>query len=203
MAVELGAKCSVFLVDDVTRNFLSERGYETGEAIYPDADAQYFKQITIDLQKVEPQVACPHTVGNVKAAKEVAGLKIDQVFIGSCTNGRLEDLAVAASMIRGKKVHPRVRLLVAPASREIFLNALREGYIEDLATAGAIILPTGCGPCYGSHSGILGDDERCLSTTNRNFRGRMGSINSEVYLCSPATAAASALRGMITDPREV
>jgi homoaconitase/3-isopropylmalate dehydratase large subunit len=151
---------------------------------------------------MEPQVACPHTVDNVKPIQQVAGKKIHQVVIGSCTNGRLDDLAIAAEILRGRKVAPQTRMLIFPASARIYRQALARGYLTVFMDAGAVVMNSGCGPCLGVHEGALGDGEVALSTTNRNFKGRMGNPNSEVYLCSPAVAAASALTGVITDPRQ-
>jgi 3-isopropylmalate/(R)-2-methylmalate dehydratase large subunit len=166
-----------------------------------DPDASYERLIELDVSDLSPQVAFPHFVDNVRPIEEAEGLSIDQVFIGACTNGRLSDLRAAASILRGRKVHPRVRLLVGPASRRVYLDALREGLIQTFVEAGAMLLPPGCGACVGVHQGILGDGERCLSTQNRNFRGRMGNPEGEIFLASPATAAATAVMGKITDPR--
>ena len=163
----------------------------------------YEKTITIDAAKLEPTVSKPHTVDNTSTAKALKGTKLNQVVIGTCTNGRLEDLAVAVSILKGKKAAKNIRLIIVPASRKIMLQAIDKGYIKALVEAGAMILPVGCGPCMGLHQGALGDGEVCLSTSNRNFHGRMGNPKSFIYLCSPATAAASALKGEIVDPREV
>jgi len=203
MSIEMGAKNCVFFVDSLTVSFLSRISKRRYEPITPDANAEYREIVQVDLSALTPQVACPHEVDNVKGVEELKGLALDQVFIGSCTNGRFDDLAIAASILRGKKVHSGVRLIVAPASRQIFIDAVKAGLIETFLSSGAIILPPGCGPCFGAHSGILGDGERCLATTNRNFRGRMGNPNSEVFLASPATAAASAISGEISDPRRI
>ncbi len=204
MAVEAGAKAGIFASDATTRKFLQEEGrgkdYKTLEA---DADAVYEKTITIDAAKLEPTVSKPHTVDNTSTAKALKGTKLNQVVIGTCTNGRLEDLAVAVSILKGKKAAKNIRLIIVPASRKIMLQAIDKGYIKALVEAGAMILPVGCGPCMGLHQGALGDGEVCLSTSNRNFHGRMGNPKSFIYLCSPATAAASALKGEIVDPREV
>jgi 3-isopropylmalate/(R)-2-methylmalate dehydratase large subunit len=157
----------------------------------------------IDLNNLEPTVAKPHTVDNVALARELKGTKIQQVFIGTCTNGRLDDLEIAAEILKGKKRYSGTRLIVAPASRQVLMESLEKGYLQTLIAAGATVLPPGCGPCLGLHQGALGDEEACLSTSNRNFKGRMGNPRGFVYLGSPATAAATALAGEITDPREV
>jgi 3-isopropylmalate/(R)-2-methylmalate dehydratase large subunit len=204
MAVEAGAKVGLIASDEVTKAYLTAQG--RGEEFKPlkaDADALYEKVITIDASRLEPTLAAPHTVDNTYPVTELAGTSIDQVFIGSCTNGRLEDLAIVASIMKGNLVAPNVRCIVVPASRKIFLEALKLGYIETLVAAGAIILAPGCGPCVGVHEGILGDGEVSLNTSNRNFQGRLGNPHGFIYLGSPAVAAASALTGVITDPREV
>ncbi len=204
MAVEAGAKAGIFPADEVTRDYLVAQGRDKDyQPVSPDADASYEQKIQIDLAALEPTVAKPHTVDNVALARELNGTKIQQVFIGTCTNGRLDDLEIAASILKGKKHHPDTRLIVAPASRQVLLASLEKGYIQALVEAGATVLPPGCGPCLGLHQGILGDGEACLSTSNRNFKGRMGNPKAFVYLGSPATAAATALTGEITDPREV
>ncbi len=168
----------------------------------PDHDADYDKVLEIDVSTLAPQVARPHTVDNVVSVEGVLGVKIQQVVIGSCTNGRVDDLAAAAKILRGKKVAPGVRMLVFPASWQVYRQCLQEGYLADLVDAGAVIMNPGCGCCLGVHQGALADGDVALSTTNRNFLGRMGNPKSEVYLCSPEVAAASALTGMITDPRQ-
>jgi len=201
MSVEMGAKNSVFFVDKITKNFMKRFDKKEYQAIYPDQDAHYERVLDVDINELTPQIACPHSVDNVKKVEEVEGINIDQVFIGSCTNGRLEDIAIAAKILKGKKVHPYVRLIIGPASKEIEIAAMRKGFLETLLQAGAIIIPPGCGPCFGAHSGILGDGERAIATTNRNFKGRMGNPKSKVFLASPATAAASAIQGKISDPR--
>ena len=204
MAVEAGAKAGLFAADKTTRDYLASQGRGSHyQPLFPDTDAIYEQTINIDVANLEPTISQPHTVDNTALAKELKGAKIQQVFIGTCTNGRLEDLAVAANILKGKKCHPETRLIVAPASRQIMLAAIQAGYIQTLIEAGAAILPPGCGPCIGLHQGVLGDGESCLSTANRNFKGRMGNPEAFIYLGSPATAAATAITGEITDPREV
>ncbi|MEM1539780.1 MAG: 3-isopropylmalate dehydratase large subunit [Candidatus Bathyarchaeia archaeon] len=203
MTVEAGAKVGFCPFDKVAKNFLlTERG-ETFEYLGPDKNAHYSDELTIDAQKVEPVVALPHSVDNVKTVSEVEGVEVDQVFIGTCTNGRFEDLQTAARILEGKKVKDGVRLIVQPTSQKIYFKALKKGIIETLLAAGAVINPPGCGPCVGRHLGILGDDEVCLSTQNRNFIGRMGNPKAKIYLASPAVAAASAIKGVITSPMDV
>jgi 3-isopropylmalate/(R)-2-methylmalate dehydratase large subunit len=204
MAVEAGAKAGLFPSDEITKAYLAERGRgELFREIYPDPDAVYEKTLEYDLSKIEPTVSKPHTVDNTALAKELSDVRIHQVFIGTCTNGRLSDLRVAAEILRGKKVAPGVRLIIGPASREVYLRAMSEGILAALVRAGGLVLPPGCGPCVGVHQGVLGKGEVVLSTQNRNFVGRMGNPEGFIYLSSPATAAASALTGRITDPREV
>jgi len=204
MSVEAGAKVGLFAADDVTRDYLVKQGRgDDYQPISADADASYIKTINIDASSLEPMVSKPHTVDNTALAGELKGTKIQQVFIGTCTNGRLQDLAVAASILKGKKHHPETRLIITPASREVLLQAIKAGYIQTFIEAGAAILPPGCGACLGLHQGVLGSGEACLSTANRNFKGRMGSPDAFIYLGSPATAAATAINGEITDPREV
>jgi len=205
MSVEAGATSGIVPADAETLRYLEvEAGVQdTLLTVLPDPDATYERIVEIEVSALEPQVACPHTVDNVKAIREVEGKAIQQIVIGSCTNGRLDDLAAATEILRGKKVAAGTRLLIFPASSKIFAKALDLGYVHDLMRAGAVVMNSGCGPCLGIHEGALGDDEVALSTTNRNFKGRMGNPKSEVYLCSPAVAAASALRGVITDPRKL
>ena len=204
MSVEAGAKAGLFAADEITRDYLIKQGRGNDyQPVFPDADASYEKTIAIDAASLEPTVSQPHTVDNTAPARELRGVKIQQVFIGTCTNGRLEDLAVAASILKGRKSHPETRVIIAPASRKVFLQAIKAGHIQTFVEAGAAILPPGCGACLGLHQGVLGDNESCLSTANRNFKGRMGSPNAFIYLSSPATAAATAITGEITDPREV
>ena len=202
MAVEAGAKAGLFVTDEKTKAYLKEKGREDKFVeIKPDANAVYERVIEIDASKLEPTVSCPHTVDNTKLAKELKDVKINQVFIGTCTNGRIEDLRVAAQILKGRQVNPEVRLIVVPASKTVYKQAIEEGILSVLVDAGASILAPGCGPCVGVHAGILGDGEVCLATQNRNFQGRMGNTKGFIYLCSPAVAAYSAISGYITDPR--
>ncbi len=202
MVAEMGAKNGYFEPDETTLEWLKKRARADYEIVTSDKDAAYEAVLSYDVSAVEPQVACPHSVDNVKPVTAVEGKKFHQALIGTCTNGRLEDLAIAANILKGRKIHPQVRVLVLPASREIYLEALKKGVIEVLSEAGCVILNPGCGPCLGAHEGILAPGEVVLSTSNRNFKGRMGSRDSEIYLASPATVAASALEGKITDPRK-
>jgi 3-isopropylmalate/(R)-2-methylmalate dehydratase large subunit len=201
LSMEMGAKNAVVPFDRVTVEFLDGIGVARGEAVVPDRDGEYVREEICDVSDLVPQVACPHSVDNVKPVEEMAGKRINQAVLGSCTNGRLEDLEVAAAIMAGKRVHPDVRLLVVPASRTVLLEAMRTGIIQQLVEAGAVLVNPGCGPCLGAHEGIMADGEVCLASTNRNFKGRMGSPTSEVYLASPATVAVSAVAGKITDPR--
>ena len=205
MGVEMGAKNSVFFVDEVTKRYLSSIGVKEQDysPVYADEDARYGQKLNYDLSTIVPMIAKPHTVDNTTTAESVQDIDIQQCLIGTCTNGRLSDLKVAADIVNGKKVDENVRLLILPASRTILKEALNQGIIQTLVDAGAMILPPGCGPCLGAHQGVLSPGERCLSTANRNFKGRMGSKDAEIYLGSPATVSASALTGHITDPREV
>jgi 3-isopropylmalate/(R)-2-methylmalate dehydratase large subunit len=204
MSVEAGATAGIVPADKETARYLrKEAGVKNAiEFIQPDRNAKYERVIQVDVSKLDPQVACPHTVDNVKPIRQVLGTRIHQVVIGSCTNGRLDDLEMAARILKGRKVSPNTRMLVFPASGKIYRQALGKGYIGAFMQAGAVVMNPGCGPCLGIHEGALGDGEVALSTTNRNFKGRMGNPNSEVYLCSPAVAAASAVAGVIADPRK-
>lgn len=203
MSVEAGATSGIVPADEETSRYLKEEAdvKEHIELVKPDPDAMYEKELTIDVSVLPPQIACPHTVDNVKPVNQVKGIKVNQIVIGSCTNGRLDDLSIAAQILKGKQIAKGIRMLIFPASWRIYKESMKKGYLMDLVDAGALIMNPGCGCCLGVHQGALGDDEVALSTTNRNFKGRMGNPNSEVYLCSPAVAAASALTGMITDPR--
>lgn len=204
MAVEAGAKAGLFPSDEVTCQFLRDQG--RGERYQPleaDADADYGRVIEIEVDRIEPTVAKPHSVDNIALARDLKDIDVQQVFIGTCTNGRLEDLAIAANILRGRKRYSSTRLIVAPASRKVLQDGIRFGYIQGLIEAGAAIMPPGCAACVGVHQGVLGEGEVCLSTANRNFRGRMGNPEAFIYLASPATAAASVITGRITDPREV
>ncbi|HQP35792.1 MAG TPA: 3-isopropylmalate dehydratase large subunit [Polyangiaceae bacterium] len=203
MSVEAGATSGIVPADDETERYLRTEAGVTDpiDRVLPDADAVYESVLEIDVSKLEPQIACPHTVDNVKPVQQVAGKALQQIVIGSCTNGRLDDLAAAARILEGKKVAEGTRMLVFPASGRIYAQALEAGYLKTFMKAGAVVMNPGCGPCLGVHQGALGDGEVALATTNRNFKGRMGNPKSEVYLCSPAVAAASAITGVITDPR--
>jgi 3-isopropylmalate/(R)-2-methylmalate dehydratase large subunit len=204
MAVEAGAKTGLCNSDGTTEEFLKERGRgDRFRVLESDPDAVYEKVVKIDASELEPMLAFPHTVDNVRTVGDGKGTRVDQVFIGTCTNGRLEDLRVAAKIVEGEHRHPDTRLIICPASRDVFLNASKEGLLDIFVEAGAALMAPGCGPCVGVHEGILGDGEVCLSTANRNFKGRMGNPEGFVYLASPATAAYSALKGHIADPREV
>lgn len=200
MAAEMGAKNSYIPPDDKTLDYLSSRARRDFEPVLPDPDAAYLQVLEIDAGVLEPMIACPHTVDNVKPLSEVAGTKVDQAFLGTCTNGRLEDLASAAEILRGRKLSPGTRMIVIPASSEILREALRKGYVEDFLNAGALVESPGCGPCMGNHLGVPASGEVTISTANRNFQGRMGTKESEIYLASPAVTAASAVAGEIKHP---
>ncbi len=203
MAIEAGAKVGVFRVDNKTQLYIKSRAKRSYMVYEPDGDAEYSQVIEYDVSALEPQVALPHSPANTKPISQVGDIEINQAVIGSCTNGRLEDLRLAAEILKRKKVHPRVRCIILPGSQQVYLDALREGLIGIFIRAGAAVSTPTCGPCLGGHMGVLADGERCISTTNRNFVGRMGSPKSEVYLASPAVAAASAIMGRITSPDEV
>jgi homoaconitase/3-isopropylmalate dehydratase large subunit len=203
MGIEMGAKIAVFPVDEQTQAFLQEVGVgrESYEPVWADRDAEYIRELRYDLSALEPAVAKPHAVDNVCTVGEVVGTKIDQCLLGTCTNGRINDFREAAEILKGKRISPEVRFLVLPASRSVFEAATEDGTLLTLSRAGATVLPPGCGPCLGAHQGVLAPGEVCLSTANRNFKGRMGCKDAQTYLASPATVAASALHGKITDPR--
>ena len=203
MAIEAGAKAGIFRVDDKTLEYVRARAKRTYKVYEPDEDAEYARIIEYDVSRLEPQVAFPHLPSNARPISQVGQIEIDQVVIGSCTNGRLEDLQVAAQILRGRKVHPRVRCIIIPGTQQVYLEALRARLIEDFISAGAVVSTPTCGPCLGGYMGVLAAGERCISTTNRNFVGRMGSPQSEVYLANPAVAAASAILGRIASPEEV
>ncbi len=204
LGMELGAKNAFVRADEITRAYLAERGVPPGQysEIHPDPDAVYVKSVTIDGRSLVPQIACPHTVDNVKPIDQVAGTKVNQVFIGSCANAKYEDLVEAAGILKGHKVAPGVRLLVSPASKGIIARIVKDGTYSILLEAGALLTNPGCSACAGD-GGVMADGEVTFSTANRNFQGRMGSYNAEIYLGSPAVAAATAIRGVITDPREI
>ena len=198
MAVEAGAKAGLFIADDKTREFLKSRGREDKfNSIKPDEDAVYERVIKINAEDIGHTVSCPHTVDNTKPVEELKDIKVDQVFVGTCTNGRIEDLRTVAKILKGKKVNSNVRMLICPASKDVYLQALSENLITTFVEANATILPPGCGPCVGVHAGTLADGEVCLATQNRNFRGRMGNVEGSIYLASPYVAAYTALRGYI------
>ncbi len=202
MGLEMGAKFALFPSDAVTAAYLAERGIDDVAPLEPDPDASYEAVHEVDLSALAPQVALPHDVDNVEPVDSLGDIAIHQAFLGSCTNGRIEDLRAAAALLEGRKIAPGVRMLVTPASRAVLTQAMEEGIIATLVEAGASVLPSGCGPCFGGHSGLLAPGERCIGTHNRNFPGRMGSLQAEIYLASPETVAASALAGRIADPRE-
>ena len=204
MGIEMGAKIAVFPVDEITQRFLDGMGIpkDKYEPVWADPDAAYAREIEIDMSGIEPVVAFPHTVDNVRKISEAGDIEIDQCFLGTCTNGRVSDFETAARILEGKRVSPRTRLLLLPASRAVLREAMKAGTLDILIQAGGMLLPPGCGPCLGAHQGVLAPGEKCLSTANRNFKGRMGCKEAEIYLASPETVAASAVRGRITDPRE-
>ncbi len=202
MAIEMGAKCGLMEADDKTIAWVKEHSKKAFEPVKADADAVYAQVLEYDVSSLEPQVAKPHTVDNVAPISAVAGTPIQQGFIGTCTNGRIEDLRIGAEILKGKKIAENTRLIVAPSSRQVMLQALREGLIEIFVESGAAVVTPGCGPCVGTHNGVPSDGENVISTANRNFKGRMGNNKAFVYLGSPATVAASVLTGKLTDPRE-
>ena len=198
MAVEAGAKCGLFIADDKTKEFLIQRGRgDKFRQILPDNDAVYERIIEINAEDVPHTVSCPHTVDNTRPASELSDVKVNQVYVGTCTNGRIEDLRVVAKILKDKKIHEDVRMLICPASKDVYKQALKEGLIDIFVDSNATVLPPGCGPCVGVHAGILGDGEVCLATQNRNFQGRMGNTKGFIYLASPYVAAYTALRGYI------
>ncbi|OGO02183.1 MAG: 3-isopropylmalate dehydratase large subunit [Chloroflexi bacterium RBG_13_53_26] len=203
MAIEAGAKAGILGVDDKTIEYVRPRAKRPYEVYEADKDAEYARVVEYDVSRLEPQVAFPHMPSNTKPISEVGEIEIDQVVIGSCTNGRLEDLQITAQILKGRQVHPRVRCIVIPGSQRVYLEALREGLIETFVNSGAAVSTPTCGPCLGGYMGVLAAGERCVSTTNRNFVGRMGSPDSEIYLTNPAVAAASAVLGKIASPEEV
>jgi len=203
MAIEAGAKAGIFEVDDKTLEYVRPRAKRPYQVYKSDKDARYARVIEYDVSSLEPQVAFPHMPSNTRPVSQVGEIEIDQVVIGSCTNGRLEDLQIAAQILRGRQVHPRLRCIIIPGTQHVYLEALREGLIEAFVNSGAVVSTPTCGPCLGGYMGVLAAGERCVSTTNRNFVGRMGSSESEVYLANPAVAAASAIAGRIASPEEV
>ncbi len=203
MVVEMGGKNGVMEADTITQQYLEERGVKSVNPVTSDPDAQYVETREYDASALDPQVACPHSVDNVKSVREVEGIEVDQAFIGTCTNGRLEDLEIAAKILKGRRVSARVRLIVVPATYEVYRQALERGLLKIFVDAGALVESPGCGACMGCHIGVVGPGEVSISASNRNFKGRQGSPESEVYLASPATVAASAVEGKITDPREM
>jgi homoaconitate hydratase family protein len=205
MGIEMGGKIAVFSVDDKTEKYLSSIGVQPGDyqPVWADDDANYSQELTFNLDTLEPIIAKPHTVDNTAPVGELEGLEIDQCLLGTCTNGRISDLEAAAKILDGKKVSKNTRLLVVPASKDIYESAMDKGILSTLSKAGGVVLPPGCGPCLGAHQGCLAPGEKCLSTANRNFKGRMGCVEAEIYLSSPQTVAASAIAGKITDPRKV
>lgn len=203
MAAEMGAKAALMNCDKRALQFLKKRVRRSFKPVEADKNAEYEKVVNIDITNLEPQIACPHSPDNVVPVKEVEGMRIDQAVLGSCTNGRSEDLKIASEILKKRKVYQGIRMLVIPASQEIYLDALKKGFIYRFVKAGAVVLNPGCGPCLGAHQGILAPGERCISTTNRNFRGRMGSTIAEIYLASPAVVAASAVKGEISLPHKI
>jgi 3-isopropylmalate/(R)-2-methylmalate dehydratase large subunit len=208
MSVEMGAKCGMFPFDTVTEEYYKinhpdSMGIISKDSYHPDSDAGYAEVIDIDIDNIVPQVAAPHNVNNVSPASKLSDVEVQQALVGTCTNGTLRDLEIAARYIKGKKVSRDVRMLVAPGTRRIYLEAMRKGLLETFIEAGAVVLSPGCGPCMGAHQGLLAPGEVAISSSNRNFKGRMGSPDAEIYLASPATVAASAVTGRITEPAGV
>jgi 3-isopropylmalate/(R)-2-methylmalate dehydratase large subunit len=198
MSIEMGGKCAIMPVDDICYKYLSERMDEVPEEVWSDEDAEYYAEYTIDLSKIEPLVALPHDLTRIVPVSEVEGLEINMLFLGTCTNGRIKDLEAAAKILKGKKVHPDIRLNITPGSRRVYKEAIELGFVEIFIDAGAVITPPGCGACVGTHLGIPGDNDNVLSTANRNFKGRMGNRNAFIYLGSPETLAATAVAGKLT-----
>lgn len=203
MAIEAGGKNGIFPVDDLTLEYIKDHSDREPKVYEADADAEYIRELTVDLSTLKSTVSFPHLPENTKTIDEVGSIEIHQVVIGSCTNGRLSDMRVAAEILKGKKVDPGVRCIIIPATQDIYLKSMEAGYLKTFIEAGAIVSTPTCGPCLGGHMGILAHGERCVSTTNRNFVGRMGDVTSEIYLASPAVAAASAVCGRITDPKSI
>jgi len=202
MVVEMGAKAGIMPFDEKTKEFFKNIGIVINNGIEADKDAEYESIYNFDISNLEPQVALPHTVDNVYPISQIEKIKIHEAFIGTCTNGRLEDLRYAAQILKGKKVNKNVKLIITPASKRIYMQALKEGLIETFLNAGAVVTNPGCGPCVGTHQGVPADGENVISTANRNFKGRMGNNKALIHLASPLTVAASAIKGEITDPRE-
>ena len=202
MVVEMGAKCGIMKADKKTLDWVKRHSGRKISPVEADDDARYYDIRKYDFSELTPQVACPHSVENVVSVEELEDVEIHEVYIGTCTNGRLEDLEIAAKILKGKKIAPGSKLIITPASQKIFLAAIKKGYVEIFINAGAIVNNPGCGPCVGTHQGVLADGENAFSTANRNFKGRMGNPNANIYLGSPATAAATAIAGYISDPRE-
>ncbi len=202
MAIEMGAKCGIMLWDKKTEEWVSKHSKKKQHPVFPDSDAVYADIKEYDFSDLSPQIARPHTVDNVWAVEEVEGLEIHQGLIGTCTNGRLEDFVIAAEILKGRKIKKGCRLIVAPSSKQVYLDMIKTGVLETLVNAGAAVVTPGCGPCVGTHNGVPSDGERVISTANRNFKGRMGNVNAEIYLGSPATVAASMIEGKIADPRK-
>ena len=203
MAIEAGAKNGIFPVDEITQKYMEGRCERTPVVYAADEDAEYEKVIEIDLSKIVPTVACPHLPENTHPAAELTDIKVDQVVIGSCTNGRMEDMEAAYNTLKGQKVADGVRCIIIPGTMQVYRDCVEKGYVTAFIDAGAVVSTPTCGPCLGGYMGILAAGERCIATTNRNFVGRMGHVDSEVYLASPQTAAASAITGYITNPKEV